>query len=87
MGRDIKISDVLSFQMEYLEHPTYQHNEKEIQQKGIAKTFLNEDLIEKTTYFFNVEIPEVKIYDQRNSQQCFIYSFLPIYPFIFSIFS
>ncbi len=76
MGRDIKISDVLSFRMEYLEHPTYQHNEKEIQQKGIAKTFLNEDLIEKTTYFFNVEIPEVKIYDQRNSQQCFIYSFL-----------
>ena len=41
MGRDIKISDVLSFRMEYLEHPTYQHNEKEIQQKVIEKTFLN----------------------------------------------
>lgn len=78
MNKEIQLENLLSFQNEYQNNPNNLIIEKSIKEKGLKKTCLNKDLANFCKYEFNVEIPRVKIYDQKNSYQCNTYAFLRV---------
>ena len=78
MNKEISIKDIYKFQQEYLDNNENTKIEKQIQTDGLTKTCLNEELVGNLTYEFNIEIPEVKVYNQKNSKQCNIYACLRV---------
>lgn len=75
MNKEISLSDISNFQKEYTKNLGNNQIEEKIKEQGITKACLNEDLIKNVEYRFNIEIPEMKIYNQKNSSQCNIYAF------------
>ena len=74
MNEDISLDDIRFFEDKY----NIEKNkkiEKEIKKYGLKKACLNDN---DYKYFFNLELPEVKIYNQYNSHQCNIYAFLRV---------
>lgn len=49
---------------------------KELRNQGIYKTCFNADIINNTENTFNLELPESKIYDQKESYSCWIYAYI-----------
>lgn len=77
MNKDMEVETILQFQKQYQTENNRQI-EKEIRKKGIHSACLNSNLNEKYSYQFNLEIPEVKIYNQHKSYQCNIYAFFRV---------
>lgn len=78
MKKEINLEDVVKFNKVYLENKNNIKIEQNIKEQGLRKTCLNKDLASLYRYEFNVEIPKVKIYDQKRSYQCNIYAFLRV---------
>lgn len=78
MNKEIKIEDILDYQKKYKSDVNNLELEKNINVYGIKKACLNNDLANAYSYQFNIEIPEVKMYDQKRSSQCNIYAFLRV---------
>lgn len=76
--QDILIDEVLSFQKDYVTSSSLQQLEQSIQKNGLEKTCLNSSLLNQISYSFNIEIPEVPIFHQQDSYQCYIYAFLRV---------
>ena len=76
MNKEIKLGDVLRYQEEYLKEKENILIEKDIKENGIEKACSNKELSEKLKYRFNIQIPEVKVYDQKEGYECNIYAFL-----------
>lgn len=76
MGKDIKLEEIINFQIDYEKNENNKELEMSISKYGIGHSCLNKELLSQCKYHFNIEIPEVKIYDQKRSYQCNIYAFL-----------
>ncbi len=72
------MKEINKFHTEYLDNTENTKIEEKIKKEGLAKACLNESLTTSYDFNFNLEIPEVKIYDQKNSHQCNIYAFLRV---------
>lgn len=78
MKQEIEMKDLEQFRSKYQENKNNSKIEQSIKEYGLRKTCLNKDLASKYQYDFNIEIPKVKIYDQKKSYQCNIYAFLRV---------
>lgn len=78
MKQEIEMKDLEQFRNKYEENNNNCKIEQSIKNVGLRKTCLNKDLAAKYQYDFNIEIPKVKIYDQKKSYQCSIYAFLRV---------
>lgn len=78
MKQEIELKDLELFRSKYEENKNNSKIEQSIKNNGLRKTCLNRDLTSKYQYDFNIEIPKVKIYDQKKSYQCNIYAFLRV---------
>lgn len=78
MKKEIEAEDIALFRSKYQENENNCKIEQSIKEYGLRKTCLNKDLASQYKYDFNVEIPKVKIYDQKKSYQCNIYAFLRV---------
>ncbi len=78
MKKEIAVEDIVKFRNKYLENKNNSKIEQSIKEYGLRKTCLNKDLASEYKYDFNIEIPKVKIYDQKKSSQCNIYAFLRV---------
>lgn len=72
------LEDIFYFQNEYEKNPDNKSIENRIRKLGIMKASVDEDKREKMEFKFNIEIPETKIHNQKNSYQCNIYAFLRV---------
>ncbi len=78
MKKEIEISDLAEFQTAYNKNSKNSKITRAIKEKGVKKACLNKARLEELSFQFNIEIPETKIYDQKNSYQCNIYAFLRV---------
>ncbi len=76
MSKEIKLGEISKFQEEYLNNKENVSIEKNIHENGLKKASINKELEEKQKYRFNIQIPEIKIYDQKDSCEYNIYAFL-----------
>ncbi len=78
MKQEIELKDIEQFRSKYQENQSNSKIEQSIKKLGLRKTCLNKDLAAQYKYDFNIEIPKVKIYNQKKSYQCSIYAFLRV---------
>ncbi|MBQ9834371.1 MAG: hypothetical protein IJO33_04190 [Bacilli bacterium] len=78
MNKEIKLEDIEIYQNNYLADKNNVKIQKFIYTSGINETCFNYDLESKTKFDFNIEIPKVKMYNQRNSYECNIFAFLRV---------
>lgn len=76
MNKEINLGDVEKYQKEYLSDEKNKTIEKDIYEKGLKDACFNKDILENTCYKFNIQIPEMKMYDQKQSYECNVYAFL-----------
>lgn len=67
MNKEIKLEDIEIYQNNYLANKNNVNIQKFIYTNGINATCFNYDLESKTKFDFNIEIPKVKMYNQRNA--------------------
>ena len=78
MNKEIKLEDIEIYQNNYLADKNNVNIQKFIYANGINATCFNYDLESKTKFDFNIEIPKVKMYNQRNAYECNIFAFLRV---------
>ena len=76
MDKEIKLGDINKFKEDYLSDLENVKTEENIRVNGIESACFNKALEEKQKYRFNIQIPETKMYDQKNGCECNIYAFL-----------
>lgn len=76
MDKEIKLGDISKFKEDYLSDLENVKTEENIRVNGIESACFNKALEEKQKYRFNIQIPETKMYDQKNGYECNIYAFL-----------
>ena len=65
---------IQKFNQKYKENPQNKIIENAIKNVGIHDFCLNNDIINHTNNLFNIELAKSKIYDQGNSERCWIYA-------------
>lgn len=75
MEKEIKLRDVTKFQKEYLNNDGNLIIQENIHENGLEKTCFNKELNESLKYRFNIQISEMKMYDQKHGYECNIYAF------------
>ncbi len=78
MKNEILWDDINEFQKKYLEEKNNINIEKRIKEQGIMKESVEDSKKTKFKFKFNVEVPEIKIYNQLKSHQCNTYAFLRV---------
>ena len=78
---EITLEDIKSFSKEYNDNPTNKIIENAIANNGLENTMLNRDVIIENQPVFNIELPESKRYDQKDSYKCWIYAGLDMIKF------
>lgn len=76
MNKKIKLGDILKYQKEYLNDENNINLENNIYENGLENACLDKELVKNISYKFNIQIPEMKMYDQKQSYECNIYAFL-----------
>lgn len=76
MDKDITMNDIVSFKEQYTGNKKNVEIENKIRKLGIMKSSM--DINKKYSFKFNIEVPEMKIYNQLDSHQCNIYAFLRV---------
>lgn len=76
MKEDIELEFLEKLRYNYCNNKENSIIEESIRKNGLKKACLNNQILQNTKYKFNIEIPETKIYNQRNSSQCYIYATL-----------
>ena len=72
--KDIRYDFLKSANEEYRNNKTNKIIENAIKNVGIQKVCLNTDIVNKTYNIFNIELPQSKIYNQLESQRCWIHA-------------
>lgn len=75
MEAEISEKDLKKFTQKYYGNPANTLAEEQIRKLGILKANQRD---QKYRFRFNVKVPDVKIYNQYDSQQCNIYAFLRV---------
>lgn len=76
---EILLNDIKDFQNRYLENPVNREYETKIKAVGLTKALINNEVVNNHSFQFNIELPEVGIYNQKNSYECNIYAFLRVF--------
>lgn len=71
---EITLKDIQEFSKEYNENPVNKIVENAITTNGLEEACLNKDIVAENQFVFNIELPESKRYDQKNSWKCWIYA-------------
>ncbi|MDE6292785.1 MAG: hypothetical protein K2L98_03805, partial [Bacilli bacterium] len=78
MKKEINIEDIESFKSKYDKEEDNKITEERIRELGIMQASADNLKREEFKFDFNIEVPEVKIYNQLDSHQCNIYAFLRV---------
>ena len=63
MLEEIKLGDIKKFQEKYINNNENEKIQESIMKDGLEKTCFNKELQEKYKYRFNIQIPEIKMYN------------------------
>lgn len=75
---NLSLNDVCGFWECYNADRNNAEIEARIKQNGLVKASISDDRKSEAEFWFNVEVPETKIYNQYDSHQCNIYAFLKV---------
>ena len=78
MTKEIKLGDIKKYQEKYTNNKENVKIQETIIKDGLEKACFNKELQEKYKYKFNIQIPEIKMYNQKNGYECNIYAFLRV---------
>lgn len=78
MKKDIELNDIISFKNFYESNQDNLVIESKIKNLGLRRASVNEQKLNDYDFNFNVTVPDVKIYNQRNSIECNIFAFLRV---------
>ncbi len=78
MKKELELGDIYKFQEEYLSNKQNTKIEESIRVVGLKKACFNKELEQNQKYNFNIQIPKIKMYDQKNGYECNIYAFLRV---------
>jgi len=78
MEQEVKLEDIVYFNHRYKENLKNLEIEGNIRKFGILKSSIDKNREDEFHFEFNIETPEVKIYDQLGSHQCNAYAFLRV---------
>ncbi len=71
---NISLKDIKEFSKEYNNNPINKIIENAITANGLEEVCLNRDIVEENQFVFNIELPDSKRYDQKDSWKCWIYA-------------
>lgn len=71
---DITLKDIQEFSKEYNDNPNNKIIENAITTNGLENACLDRDIIRENQPVFNIELPDTKRYDQKESWKCWIYA-------------
>lgn len=74
MDKQITVDLIKRFSVKYNENSLNKIIENSITENGIEKSCINKSIILENQPVFNIELPEGKIYDQKDNFRCWIYS-------------
>ena len=74
MNKQITLEQITEFSKEYNNEKTNKIIEKSITKNGLENTCIDRNVIIENQPIFNIELPESKRYDQKNSYKCWIYA-------------
>lgn len=72
--KSVSINKIKEFDKNYKSDKNNKVIENAIKNVGINKVCLNNDIINQTYNVFNIELPKSKIYNQVNSERCWIHA-------------
>lgn len=70
----IKPEDIERFSEQYQKDSKNQEIEARIKKKGLEEACLNQKILEENEFSFNIELPETRRYDQKESLRCWIFA-------------
>ena len=71
---ELTLEDIKTFSKEYNANPTNKIIENAITTNGLENACLDRDIIRENQPVFNIELPDTKRYDQKESWKCWIYA-------------
>ena len=71
---EISLEDIKEFSKEYNNNPINKIIENAIVANGLEETCLNKDIITENQFVFNIELPDSKRYNQKDSWKCWIFA-------------
>ena len=71
---NITLEDIKTFSKEYNADPTNKMIENAITTNGLENACLDRDIMIENQSVFNIELPDTKRYDQKESWKCWIYA-------------
>lgn len=74
MKEQISLEQIKKFSEDYNKDSKNKVIEKAITRNGMEATCINQDIIKENKPVFNIELPESKRYDQKDSHKCWIYA-------------
>lgn len=73
MEKGIAIEQINEFSRIYRSDPTNKIIENAITRNGVENTCIDRNILRENQPIFNIELPETKRYDQKDSWKCWIY--------------
>ena len=74
MEEQISLEQIKRFKEIYNANPQNKIIENAITKNGLEKTCINKDILMENQPIFNIELPDSKRYDQKNSFKCWIFA-------------
>lgn len=74
MSKQISLEQISRFNKDYNNDKTNKIIENSITKNGLENTCIDRQIIMENSPIFNIELPETKRYDQKDSYKCWIYA-------------
>ena len=74
MDREIKLEDIFEFSAKYRKNKENKKIEEKITKLGLEEACYKKEIVEDNPFVFNIELPEGKIYDQKQNHKCWLYA-------------
>ena len=71
---ELTLADTKTFSKEYNDNPNNKIIENAITTNGLENACLDRDIVRENQPVFNIELPDTKRYDQKESWKCWIYA-------------
>lgn len=71
---ELTLADIKTFSKEYNDNPNNKIIENAITTNGLENACLDRDIVRENQPVFNIELPDTKRYDQKESWKCWIYA-------------
>ena len=74
INKQISLEQISTFSKEYNKNRNNKIIENAITQNGLENTCIDRQIIMENQPIFNIELPECKRFDQKDSYKCWIYA-------------